>query len=70
MALLFFQEEPIMSVSRFEFDAAPRPADREPRPATDDPYAAMQAAPPGDPEAAGDEAGAEPAEEPGYGHGV
>ncbi len=56
-----------MNVSRFGFDAAPRPDDREAPRATDDPHVAMHAAPPDDSE---DQRSEEPAEEPGYGHGV
>ena len=59
-----------MNVSRFEIDGAPRPADCESRRATDDPHVAMHPVPPGDPGDPEDPRSEEPAEEPGYGHGV
>jgi len=55
-----------MNVSRFEFEAAP-PADGEPQRPGEDASATMRAASSNDKD---DQSSDEPAEEPGYGHGV
>jgi len=55
-----------MNASRFGFEAPPPPADGEPA-RTEDAPAGMRAAPPGDED---NQKSEEPADEPGYGHGV
>ena len=64
---LFVLGRTIMNVSRFEFEATP-PADGEPpREGKDAAPATIRAAPSCDEDEQSDD---EPAEEPGYGHGV